>query len=80
MSRYDDAGDVRATEVVAIGRDAWSRDADAPCWVHYDVTELFANGLLVRNGDTYFPAPLAVAAFGEGIYSSPPTRSPAPRS
>ncbi len=69
VSRYDDEGGVRATEVLAIGRDAWSRDAGAGCWVHYDVTELFANGLLVRNGDTYFPAPLAVAAYGTGVYS-----------
>lgn len=73
VSRYDESG-LRATEVLAVGRDAWSRDvapdpADAPCWVHYDVTELFANGLLVRNGDTYFPAPLAVAAYGTGVYS-----------
>ena len=33
------------------------------------MTELFTNGLLVRNGDTYFPAPVAVAAFGRGVYS-----------
>jgi hypothetical protein len=69
VSRYDAAGDVRATEVLAIGLDAWSRAAEASCWIHYDVTELFANGLLVRNGDTYFPAPVAVAGFGSGVYS-----------
>lgn len=74
VSRYDDAGDVRATEVVAIGRDAWSREraqppGDPACWIHYDVTELFANGLLVRNGDTYFPAPVAVVGSGRGVYS-----------
>ncbi len=74
VSRHDDAGDVRTTEVLAIGRDAWSRER-APasdtgtCWVHYDVTELFANGLLVRNGTTYFPAPIAVVGFGRGVYS-----------
>ncbi len=69
LSRYDGEGEARTTEVMAVGRDAWSRGADAGCWVHYDVTELFTNGLLVRNGDTYFPAPVAVAAFGRGVYS-----------
>ncbi len=44
--------------------------AAAPCWIHYDVTELFANGLLVRNGDTYFPTSLAVAAYGTGVYAT----------
>lgn len=64
-----------ATEVVAVGPDAWSRDRPADpdepagCWVHHDVTALFANGLLVRNGDTYSPAPVAVAARGWGAIS-----------
>ncbi len=40
------------------------------CWIHYDVTELFANGLLVRNGNTYFPAPVAVVGLGRGVYST----------
>ena len=46
------------------------RRGERECWVHYDVTALFANGLLVRNGDTYFPAPLAVAASGQGVYAT----------
>ncbi len=84
VTRYRDDEVVRATEVLAIGRDAWSQQTQplgaAPCWVHYDVTELFANGLLVRNGDTYFPAPVAVVGLGRGVYSTAPSRSPAPPS
>ncbi len=75
VTTYDAKGEPQATEVLAIGRDAWSRDAgsspeDAPCWIHHDVTDLFANGLLVRNGDTYAPAPVAVAGFGRGVYAT----------
>lgn len=74
VTRYRDDEVVRATEVLAIGRDAWSQQTQplgaAPCWIHYDVTELFANGLLVRNGNTYFPAPVAVVGLGRGVYST----------
>lgn len=70
---YSSGRPERATEVVAIGRDVWSRyldpdSGDPPsCWLHYDVVELFANGLLVRNGDTYAPAPIAAAGSGQGV-------------
>jgi hypothetical protein len=71
---YDADGEPRSTEVLAIGPDAWSRDAgspdDPPCWIHHDVTDLFADGLLVRNGDTYAPAPVAVVGPGRGVYAT----------
>lgn len=75
VTTYDAQGEPESTEVLAIGRDAWSRDPgtspeDAPCWIHHDVTDLFADGLLVRNGDTYSPAPVAVAGLGRGVYAT----------
>jgi hypothetical protein len=71
VASHSPSGAERGTEVVAIGRDVWSRNlhpdpADPGCWLHYDVVELFASGLLVRNGDTYAPAPIAVAGLGLG--------------
>jgi hypothetical protein len=74
VSRFAADGERRDTEVLAIGRDAWSRDvgtsAGDQCWIHHDVAELFANGLLVRNGDTYAPVPVAVAGLGAGVYAT----------
>ena len=63
-----------ATQVVTIRRDVWSRHLSAtledPCWVHYDVSVLLRSGLLVRDGDAYSPAPVAVADLGLGVYST----------
>ena len=69
VTRDDAEGDPRDTEVLAIGRDAWSRDAGS-CWIHHDVSDLFDDGLLVRNGDTYAPAPVAVLGLGRGVYAT----------
>ena len=71
VSRYDD-GEPHDTAVIAIGRDAWSREDGAPCWTHHDVAELVDHGLLVRNGDTYAPAPVAVVGLGRGVYATHP--------
>jgi hypothetical protein len=77
VTRYLPDGEQRTTDVLAIGRDAWSRgrqstpsDERPICWIHHDVTELFTNGLLVRNGDIYTPAPVTVAARGRGASST----------
>jgi len=69
VSRYDD-GEPHDTAVIAIGRDAWSREEGARCWTHHDVAELADYGLLVRNGDTYAPAPVAVVGLGRGVYAT----------
>lgn len=69
VTRYLD-GAAQGTDVLAIGRDAWSRGPQAPCWIHHDVAALFDSGLLVRNGDTYAPAPVAAVAHGRGASST----------
>lgn len=74
VTRPSAPGGTVTTQVVTVRRDVWSRrlsaDLDDACWVHYDVSVLFRNGLLVRNGDIYSPAPVAVAGLGLGVYST----------